>query len=140
VSGMSNAGTYARSVNAAAALWANQDTEGATAKDVAASVLDLAEKLYKQQLKAIAKLEISDDGGGARSANTGKPYKKSGGGGYSSGMSDKQRAAAGKAIASLGDETPYTMEDLEGMSGDGGRESERSGAIDTLFKAAWGER
>ena len=141
--GMSNAGTYARSINAAALVISGQDTSEDSTKDVAATVIDLAEKLYKKQLKSIKELDISEDsqGGGARSKYTGKPRSGSGSGGSGgSGLSDKQRSALIKAFSSLGDNEPYTMEDIEAMSPDGGTNSERSGAISKVFDAAWGGR
>ena len=141
--GMSHAGTYARSINAAATVISGQDTSDDSTKDVAATVIDLAEKLYKQQLKSIDKLDITEDSpsGGARSKFTGKPRSSSGGSGSSGGgLSEKQEAAVDKALASLGDETPYTKADILAASGDGGPASERSGMIGKVFDAAWGGR
>ena len=139
--GMNNAGTYARSINAAALIISGQDTSADSTKDVAATVLDLAEKLYKQQLKAIKKLDISDSDGGARSKFTGKPRSGSGGSGSSgSGLTDNQRAKLIPAIDKLGDQTPYTIEDIEAGSTSGGRDSERSGMIGEVFDAAYGGR
>ena len=140
---MSEMGTYARSANMAAQIVSGQDTTEDSVKDVAATVIALTEKLYKQQLKSIKSLDISEDSqsGGARSKFTGKPRSSSGGSGSSGGgLSEKQEAAVDKALASLGDETPYTKADILAASGDGGPASERSGMIGKVFDAAWGGR
>ena len=135
---MSDMGTYARSVNAAAQVVSGQNTTDESVKDVAATVIALAEKLYKYQVKSIASLDITEDSQ-PRSKNTGQPYSGSGGSG-SSGLTDNQRAKLVPAIEKLGEATPYTLEDIENGSTSGGRDSERSTMIGKVFDAAYGGR
>ena len=138
---MSDMGTFARSANMAAAIISGQDTSNDDVRTVAATAADLTEALYKAQTKLIGDLGITEDkyDSGARSKNTGQPRGNSQGSGSSGyGLTDKQRSSVGSAINKLGDETPYTLEDLEAMSTDGGRDSERSLAIGKVFDAAYG--
>jgi len=138
---MSDMGTFARSANMAAAIISGQDTSNDDVRTVAATAADLTEALYKAQTKLIGDLGITEDkyDSGARSKNTGQPRGNSQGSGSSGyGLTDAQRAKAGAAIDKLGDDTPYTLDDLEQMSSAGGRTSERSNAIGKIFEAAYG--
>jgi len=131
-------GNYARAINAAATIVAGADTDDLDAKEVALNVLELAKELAKGQDKYFAKAGFT----GRKVTSTSKPSggssKSSGGGTSDGGLTPKQRAAATKAIKSLGDDAPYTLEDIEAMSSDGGRDSERSTALGKLFDQAWG--
>ena len=138
---MSSMGTFARSANMAATIISGQDTSDDALSVVVQSTLDLTQKLYEGQSKLISSLDIRDDGA-ARSTYTGKPRNDSkpaaSGASGSYPLSDKQRSSAGAAINKLGDDAPYTLEDLEAMSTEGGQGSERSIAIGKVFDAAYG--
>ena len=139
--GMSQAGTFARSINAAATVISGQDTGEDPPEVVAASVVALATSLFKQQNAAIKDLDITeDDSSGPRSTYTGKPRNASGGSGSSGSgqpLSEKQATSVPNAIAKLGDATPYTLEDVLAASPAGGPNSERSAMIGKIFSAAY---
>lgn len=126
---------YVRAVNVAGAIVAASNTDDLDAKEVALNVLELAKELAKGQDKYFDKAGFI-----GRTTSTSKPSGSSRGssGGSSGGLSPKQRDAVNKALKSLGDDAPYTLEDIEAMSADGGRDSERSTAIGKLFDQAWG--
>lgn len=135
---MSDMGTFARSGNMAAAIMSGQDTSNDDVRTVAITTVDLIKALYEGQVKLISDLGITEDGP-ARSKNTGQPRNDSGGSGSGgSGLTENQREKVGNAISKLGDNTPYTIADLEQMSTAGGRTSERSTAIGKIFDAAYG--
>jgi len=129
------ADNYVRAFTAAFNVVAAQDTDSDSVKDVAATIGKLAEVLYKQQNKFVKANDLQE---GPQAASP----KSSGGsrtpGSAQSGLSPKQRSALGKALDSLGDDAPYTIDQIEVMDASGGQNSERSTAIGETFDAAWG--
>ena len=128
----SPADNYVRAFTAAFTIVSGQDTTDDSVKDVAATVGALAEKLWKQQNKFVEKEGYTSDGpkfSGKKSSGGSK-----GSGSASSGLSPKQRNALQKAYKSLGDDAPYTMDDISAAQG-----KERSEMIGEVFSAAWGD-
>ena len=128
----SPADNYVRAFTAAFTIVAGQDTTDDSVKDVAATVSALAEKLWKQQNKFVKDNDLQES---SRQTSSGKSSGDSGGSGSaSSGLTPKQRNAVQKALKSLGDDAPYSQDDIETAEG-----KERSEMIGELFDAAWGD-
>ncbi len=127
------ADNYVRAFTAAFTIVAGQDTTNDSVKDVAATVGALAEKLYKQQNKFVDKEEFTSESPKFSGKSSSGGSKDSGS--QSSGLTPKQRNAVQKALASLGDASPYSREDISDAQG-----KERSEMIGEVFDAAWGEQ
>ncbi len=132
------ADNYVRAFTVAATVVAAQDTDSDTVKDVAATIGKLAEVLYKQQNKFVEKNDLAEAAQAGMTASPKSSPRSSGSASGQSGLSPKQRSALGKALDSLGDDAPYTIEQIEGLDASGGQNSERSMAIGETFDAAWG--
>ena len=129
----SSADNYVRAFTAAFTIVAGQDTTDDSVKDVAATVGALAEKLWKQQNKFVDKEGLVDDAPKFRGKKSSAGSSESGS--ESSGLTPKQRSTVPKAILSLGDDTPYTLEDITEAQG-----KERSEMIGKVFDAAYGDK
>lgn len=134
---------YVRAVNAAAAIVAQSDTSDLGAKDVAANVLELAKYLAVGQDKYFKKAGFEGNlysKGKAGTTSSGPSATSSGPFPGPSGLTPKQRASLEKAFNSIkqdGKTAPYTIEEIEALSADGGQSSERSTAIGKVFDLAW---
>ena len=125
---------YVRAINAAASIVAQADTSELGAKDVAENVLELAKYLAVGQDKYFKKAGFEagkayPSSSSGRSKSSGKPS------GGSNGLTPKQTASLKKAFKSMeedGKDAPYTMEEIEELSG-----KERSDAIGEVFSLAW---
>jgi len=129
---VTKADNYVRAINTAATIIAGQDTSQESVKDIIATVKKLSEGLYKLQNKFVEAEGFESEG--PKSSYGKKSYSGSATqGSGSGGLTPKQRTTLGKAFDSLGDSTPYNLDDIEAAEG-----KERSDMIGHVFDAAWG--